>query len=118
MSQGHYEDNEYHLRVSSRSSYQSKKVNKGIVLAGSKRTLKESGHPEYMEARVNKLRELYEQCEPEYEYYYELPAGENDGRKAVRMERIIGEDISPFDLANFEDIMPKKEDYLDRYLDE
>ena len=56
MSQGHYEDNEYHLRVSSRSSYQSKKVNKGIVLAGSKRTLKESGHPEYMEASVNKLR--------------------------------------------------------------
>ena len=43
MSQGHNEDNEYHLRVSSRSSYQSDKVNKGIVLAGSKRTLKESG---------------------------------------------------------------------------
>jgi len=31
------------------------------------------------------------------------------------MEKIIGEDISPFDLPDFEELMPKKEDYLDKY---
>jgi len=73
MSQNFQEELAIHLSVRKRTDYQSNKVNKGIVLIGSNRTLKESGHPKYMEARVNKLRELYEQCEPKYEYYYELP---------------------------------------------
>ena len=115
MSHNFQEEMAVHLSVRNRSDYQSNKVNKGIVLLGSNRTLKDSGHPEYMKARVDKLRELYEQCEPEYEYYYELPEGETDGRKSVRMEKIIGQDISPFDLPNFEELMPKKEDYLDKY---
>ena len=75
MSHNFQEEMAVHLSVRNRRDYQSDKVNKGIVSLGSNRTLKDSGHPEYMEARVNKLRELYEQCEPEYEYYYELPEG-------------------------------------------
>ncbi len=115
MSQNFQEELVAHLSVRNRRDYQSNKVNKGIVSIGSNRTLRDSGHPQYMEARVNKLRELYEQCEPQYEYYYQLPQGETDGRKSIRMEKIIGEDISPFDLPNFEELMPKKEDFLDKY---
>jgi|TARA_R110000765_G_scaffold425379_2_gene538219 hypothetical protein len=99
-----------------KDEYQSNKANKGVVSIGSNKTLRESGHPEYKKARIDKLRELYEKCEPKFEYYSKLPAGETDGRKSVRTERIIGEDISPFDLPNFEELMPKKEDYLDRYI--
>ena len=115
MAQNFQEELAVHLSVRNRRDYQSDKVNKGIVSIGSNRTLRDSGHPQYMEARVNKLRELYEQCEPQYEYYYQLPQGETDGRKSIRMEKIIGEDISPFDLPNFEELMPKKEDFLDKY---
>jgi hypothetical protein len=89
-----------------KDEYQSNKANKGVVSIGSNKTLRESGHPEYKKARIDKLRELYEKCEPKFEYYSKLPAGET----------IIGEDISPFDLPNFEELMPKKEDYLDRYI--
>ena len=110
------EDASMHLPAKRKDEYQSNKVNKGIVSVGSNKTLKESGHPEYKKARINKLRELYEKCEPKYEYCWELPAGETDGRRSVRTEKIIGKDISPFDLPNFEELMPKKEDYLDRYI--
>lgn len=105
------------LHLSSRKNeYQSNKVNKGVISIGSNKTLRESGHTEYKKARTDKLRELYEKYEPKFEYYWKLPTGETDGRKSVKTERIIGEDISPFDLPNFEELMPKKEDYLDRYI--
>ena len=77
-----------------------------------KRVSSES-YEKYMSDRVEKLRELYEKYEPDYEYYYQLPKGETDGRKSVRMERIIGEDISPFDLPDFEQIMPSIDNYID-----
>ena len=103
------------LTTLSLSSYQINRPNKGIISIGSARTLKECGFEDYKKARVEKLRELYSKLEPDYEYYYELPEGETDGRKAVRMEKIIGEDISPFDLPDFEDLMPNWEDYVDEY---
>ena len=103
------------LKTLSLASYQINRPNKGIISIGSARTLKECGFENYKQARVEKLRDLYAELEPDYEYYYELPEGETDGRKSVRMEKIIGEDISPFDLPNFEELMPKKEDYLDKY---
>jgi|TARA_B100001778_G_C18591526_1_gene632524 hypothetical protein len=70
-------------------------------------------YDKYINDRVEKLRELYEKHEPDYEYYYQLPEGETDGRKAIRMELIIGEDISPFDLPDFEQIMPSIDNYID-----
>ena len=72
---------------------------------------------EYMKARVEKLKQLYEQCEPECVYRWELPEGETDGRKAYKVETIIGDDISPFDLPNFEELMPKEIDYVERYIE-
>ena len=103
------------LTTLSLAAYQLNRPNKGVVSIGSARTLKECGFDEYKQARVEKLRELYEKYEPEIEYYFELPEGETDGRKAVRMERIIGEAISPFDLENLEGLMPNWEDYIDEY---
>ena len=64
-----------------------------------------------MTDRVNKLRELYDQYTPERTYKWVMPKGETDGRKAKRYEIIVGEDISPFDLPDFEEMMPKPEDY-------
>ena len=34
------------------------------------------------------------------------------GRKAIKIEFIVGEDISPFDLPDFETVMPRPEDYV------
>lgn len=70
-------------------------------------------YEKYINDRVEKLRELYEKYEPNYEYYYHLPEGETDGRKSIRMETIIGEDISPFDLPEFEQLMPNIDNYVD-----
>jgi len=103
------------LRTLSLVSYQLNRPNKGVVSIGSARTLKDCGFEQYKQARVDKLRELYAECEPDIEYYYELPEGETDGRKSIRMERIIGEDISPFDLPDFEELMPNWEEYVDEY---
>jgi hypothetical protein len=68
---------------------------------------------QYMKDRVNKLRELYSKHEPEYEYEWILPEGETDGRKSIKTEIIVGEDISPFDLEDFEELMPSIEDYIE-----
>ena len=62
--------------------------------------------------RVNKLKELYEIHTPQRTYKWVMPKGETDGRKAKRYETIVGEDISPFDLSDFEEQMPKIEDYI------
>ena len=61
--------------------------------------------------RVEKLKELYEQCKPVVESRWVLPPGVTDGRKAVKIEVIIGEDVSPFDLPDFKEQMPNIEDY-------
>ena len=65
--------------------------------------------------RVNKLRELYEKCIPEVEKKWVLPAGETDGRKAVVVEKVLGEDVSPFDLPEFDSVMPHFLDYIEDY---
>ena len=65
----------------------------------------------YMIARVEKLRELYEEYTPDTTHQWVMPEGETDGRKAKRVETILGEDISPFDLPDFEERMPSIEDY-------
>ena len=67
----------------------------------------------YFNARVEKLRELYEECYPETVRVWVMPAGETDGRKAVSVEKVVGEDISPFDLKDFDKRMPNVEDYFD-----
>ena len=66
----------------------------------------------YFSDRVEKLRELYEEHYPETESRWILPPGETDGRKAQRIEVVVGEDIRPFDLPDFEEQMPKLEDYF------
>jgi len=95
--------------------FNSTNTNKGIISAGSARTLSECGFSEYRQARVDKLRELYEKHKPEIKKTWKLPKGETDGRKAIVEEEIIGEDISPFDLPDFEEQMPNWEDYVDKY---
>ena len=66
----------------------------------------------YMQDRVDKLRELYEKHSPNTTFEMVMPAGETDGRKAMRIEKVIGEDVSPFDLPDFNEQMPKIEDYI------
>lgn len=68
----------------------------------------------FMKDRVAKLRELYEEHTPEVQRKWVMPKGETDGRKAIVIEVILGEDVSPFDLPDFEDIMPKPTDYNER----
>ena len=72
---------------------------------------------EYRQARVEKLRELYEEHKPEIKKTWVLPKGETDGRKSIVVEEIIGEDISPFDLPDFEKQMPKASDYIQKYME-
>ena len=66
---------------------------------------------QFMTDRVNKLKELYETHTPKRTYKWVMPKGETDGRKAIKVETIMGDDVSPFDLPDFEEIMPKPEDY-------
>jgi len=46
-----------------------------------------------------------------------LPKGETDGRKSIIIEEIIGKDISPFDLPDFNEQMPKSSDYIQKYME-
>ena len=89
--------------------------NTKLCSVGSAKSLAEAGFEDYKQARVEKLKELYEQCTPEVEYKWVLPKGVTDGRKAKRIEFIVGEDISPFDLPDFEEQMPDWEDYINKY---
>ena len=89
--------------------------NSKLCSIGSSKTLSESGYDEYREARVEKLKELYEKHTPETKKHWVLPHGETDGRKSIVVEEIIGEDISPFDLQDFEEQMPNWEDYINKY---
>ena len=64
-----------------------------------------------------KLTELYEKHSPEIKKTWVLPKGETDGRKSIIVAEIIGEDISPFDLPDFEEQMPKASDYIEKYME-
>ena len=97
--------------------YGSANTNKGVASIGASKTLTECGFSEYRQARVEKLRELYEEHKPEIKKTWVLPKGETDGRKSIIVEEIVGEDISPFDLPDFEEQMPNWEDYVDKYGD-
>mgnify|MGYP003625187017 CR=1 FL=1 len=99
------------------SSFQSKSVNKGVVSLGSVKGLAECGFNDYKQARVERLRELYSEMEPNYKYKYLLPAGETDGRKCIKTETNSAEALSPFDLENFEELMPDWKDYVNKYRD-
>jgi pyrrolidone-carboxylate peptidase len=66
----------------------------------------------FISDRVEKLTELYEKHKPEIKRTWVLPMGETDGRKSIIVEEIVGEDISPFDLPDFKDQMPKLIDYI------
>ena len=90
-------------------------TNKNVGAIGVARTLTECGFSKYRQARVEKLRELYERHRPEIKKTWVLPKGETDGRKSIIVEEIIGEDVSPFDLPDFEDQMPSWKDYVDKY---
>lgn len=85
-------------------------TNKNVTRVGS--DSKRLHEAEYRQARVEKLKELYEQCVPEVEHKWILPKGVTDGRKAIKIEFIVGEDISPFDLPDFKDQMPSLIDYI------
>ena len=74
--------------------------------------VRSQGMDQFMKDRVDKLRELYEEHTPEVERKWVLPPGETDGRKAIIIETIVGEDVSPFDLPDFEDIMPQPTDVI------
>ena len=69
------------------------------------------GSEEYMSARAEKLRELYEKMEPEYERVctYKHPT---DGRKDKHELYEVKEGVSPFELSDFEERMPKIWDYI------
>ena len=60
---------------------------------------------DYRWQRVEKLKELYEEMEPEYHRIctYTDPV---DGRRNKHELWEIEEAISPFDLPNFEELMP------------
>jgi hypothetical protein len=89
--------------------------NSKLCSVGSAKTLIESGYDDYRKARVEKLRELYDKHTPKTKRHWVLPSGETDGRKSTVVEEIIGEDVSPFDLPDYEEQMPNWEDFIDKY---
>ena len=66
---------------------------------------------EYMQSRADKLRELYETCQEQFEIeLVKVYRDGNDRRQFTYQETYIGNPVSPFDLPDFHDIMPKVED--------
>tara|TARA_R110000824_G_scaffold300449_1_gene488455 strand:+ start:47 stop:418 length:372 start_codon:yes stop_codon:yes gene_type:complete len=76
----------------------------------------------YRKARVEVLRKLYEENEPNLEYTWVLPEegmdesmltkkGLPDHRFAHKEQILYGDEFSPFDDPNLEDIMPNREDF-------
>jgi hypothetical protein len=101
-----------YLKFVNLKSHQTNSVSKDVISVGSSRSMADTGYVEYRKARVDKLRELYSDCEPETIAQWVLPKGETDGRKSYKVEKIIGVAISPFDLNDFEDLMPNWSDYI------
>tara|TARA_R100001377_G_scaffold84658_1_gene68713 strand:+ start:1134 stop:1487 length:354 start_codon:yes stop_codon:yes gene_type:complete len=115
VSDSHNEVDLQWLRVDNIKHHQTNAVNRNVISAGSLRSMTETGYVEYRKARVDKLRELYSKHEPKTKAQWVLPKGETDGRKSLKVEKIIGIAISPFDLDGLEDLMPKWEDYIHEY---
>ena len=69
----------------------------------------------YLSDRVKKLAELYDKYEPPFEMVtdYEDPRVSSNGRHSYGMvEMNLEEGISPFDLDDFEEQMPRMGDYM------
>ena len=115
MSDSHNELDLRWLKFVNLKSHQANSVSKDVISVGSLRSMADTGYVEYRKARVDKLRELYSDCEPETTAQWVLPKGETDGRKAHKVEKIVGMSISPFELHGFEELMPKWEDYIDEH---
>ena len=81
------------------------------------KSLSEEEYQSYRAARVEKLRQLYEENPVEIKKKWVLPKGETDGRKAQVVEEVIGEDFSPFDMPDFEEQMPDWTDYINKYME-
>ena len=75
----------------------------------------------YIEDRVKKLIELYDKHEPPFEMVtdYDDPRVSSNGRCSYGMvEMNLEEGISPFELQDFNEQMPKLIDYLEGVEDE
>ena len=75
----------------------------------------------YLEDRVKKLTELYEKHEPPFEIVkdYDDPRVGPTGRCSYSMvEMNLEEGVSPFELEDFDEQMPKLIDYLERFEDD
>ena len=75
----------------------------------------------YLQERVKKLTELYDKYEPPFEMVtdYEDPRISSNGKCSYGMvEMNLEEGISPFELEDFNDQMPKLGDYLEEVEDE
>lgn len=92
-------------------------TNRGIGSSHVSKSLSEKEYQSYRAARVEKLRQLYEENPVEVKRTWTLPKGETDGRKAQVTEELVGEDFSPFDMPDFEEQMPDWEDYINKYME-
>ena len=106
------------IGVSRKKDYQSNQINIGMISELGVKSRKEAGYDEYMLARAEVLRKLYEELQPdEYTYEWVLPDGETDGRKAVKVPIENLEIVSPFDLPDLEELMPPREEYVRKFVD-
>jgi len=81
----------------------------------------DKGIRKYLEDRVKKLTELYDKYEPPFEMVadYDDPRISSNGRCSYGMvEMNLEEGISPFELQDFNEQMPKLIDYLEGVEDE
>jgi hypothetical protein len=80
----------------------------------------DKGIRKYLEDRVKKLTELYEKHEPPFEVVkdYDDPRVGSSGRRSYGIvEMNLEEGVSPFELEDFDEQMPKLIDYLGEYDD-
>jgi len=81
----------------------------------------DKGIRRYIEDRVKKLIELYDKHEPPFEMVtdYDDPRVSSNGRCSYGMvEMNLEEGVSPFELEDFNDQMPKLIDYLEGFENE
>ena len=75
----------------------------------------DKGIRKYLEDRVKKLTELYDKHEPPFEVVkdYDDPRVGSSGRRSYGIvEMNLEEGVSPFELEDFDEQMPKLIDYL------
>ena len=81
----------------------------------------DEGIRKYLSDRVKKLTELYDKHEPPFEMVmdYDDPRVGATGRRSYGMvEMNLEEGVSPFELEDFNDQMPKLIDYLEGFENE